>query len=47
MKKRKEKDEKVRIRENRKMKEKSYFEWPKKHENIEEKGGEIKYARWR
>jgi len=33
--------------EERKRRVNTYFEWCKKHENIENKGGEIKYAGWR
>ena len=38
---------KVKENEERKKRVHNYFEWCKKHENIENKGGEIKYARWR
>ena len=39
--------EKAKESEEQKRGEKNYFEWCKKHENIENKGGKIKYARWR
>ena len=38
---------KLKEREYRKKRVDNYFEWCKKHENIENKGGEIKYAGWR
>ena len=46
-KKKKHQEEKERKRKEQKRRAENYFEWCKKHENIENKGGEIKYARWR
>jgi len=44
--KKKHQDEKERVRYEKKRRVENYFEWDKKHENIENKGGEIIYARW-
>ena len=46
VKKKKHIEEKEMRRKERKKREGKYFEWCKKYENIENKGGEIKYARW-
>ena len=44
-KKKKHQEERAKEREEQKRREENYFEWCKKHENIENKGGEIRYAR--
>jgi len=40
-------EEKILKKQEKSTKEKSYFDWAKKQENIKNKGGEIKHARWR
>ena len=46
VKKKKHIEEKEKKSEEREKREENYFEWCKKHENIENKGGEIRYASW-
>jgi hypothetical protein len=46
-KKKRRKEERIRKKQEKRVREKSYFDWSKKQEKINNKGGEIKHARWR